>query len=157
MRKRHRHRPEWGFTLLEILLVLTLVAMIATLLGTSIAGRVGALRVATAANDLTAALRYTRSQAILSRREQVLEVDVEARQYRAPGSEPVELPETIELKLLTAGSEVSGDRTGRIRFFPDGGSTGGRVSLIAGQREWKVNVSWLTGEIEVDDGREARR
>ena len=54
MRKRHRHRPEWGFTLLEILLVLTLVAMIATLLGTSIAGRVGALRVATAANDLTA-------------------------------------------------------------------------------------------------------
>ncbi|TCV91049.1 hypothetical protein EC912_1171, partial [Luteibacter rhizovicinus] len=45
--------------------------------------------------------------------------------------------------------------TGRIRFFPDGSSTGGRVTLGRGTREWHVNVGWLTGAVSVvvTDGR----
>ena len=107
--------------------------------------------------DFHNALRFTRSQAILHRKEQFLEVDLEHKTYLAPGRSAVELPESIELKLLTAQSEASSDKVGRIRFFSDGGSTGGRVTLISGEREWKVNVSWLTGEIELDDGRKERR
>lgn len=142
-----------GFTLLEMIVVLMIVATMAALLGTSVAGRLESVKVATAARDLTAALRYTRSQAILHREEKFLEVDLEKRSYLAPGRGAVELPESVELKLLTAQSEVASDKVGRIRFFSDGGSTGGRVTLIAGERQWKVKVSWLTGEIELDDGR----
>ena len=89
----------------------------------------------------------------------LVKVDLKAKTYLAPGRQAVELPESMELKLLTARSEASSDKVGRIRFFADGGSTGGRVTLIsgAGGREWKVNVSWLTGEIELDDGRKERR
>jgi general secretion pathway protein H len=129
----------------------------ATLLGTSIVGRMDSVKVATAARDLTAALRYTRSQAILHREEKFVEIDLEHHSYVAPGRAAVTLPEALEIKLLTAQSEVSSDKVGRIRFFSDGGSTGGRVTLIAGGREWKVKVSWLTGEIELDDGRKERR
>lgn len=146
-----------GFTLLEMIVVLLIIATAATLLGTSVVGRLDSVRVATAARDLTAALRYTRSQAILQRQEQFLELDLESRSYVTPGRSAVQLPEALELKLLTASSEVSSDKLGRIRFFSDGGSTGGRITLIAGEREWKVNVSWLTGEIELDDGRKGRR
>jgi general secretion pathway protein H len=138
-----------------MIFVLLIMAMLAGLLGTSIVGRLDSVKVATAARDMTAALRFTRSQAILLRKEQFLEIDLEKRSYLAPGRSAVMLPEKLELKLLTASSEASSDKQGRIRFFPDGGSTGGRVTLIAGEREWKVNVSWLTGEIELDDGRKA--
>ena len=40
-------------------------------------------------------------------------------------------------------------RTERVRFFPDGSSTGGRISLIAGEREWQVEIAWLTGEVRL--------
>jgi general secretion pathway protein H len=136
-----------------MIVVLMIVAMLATLLGTSVVGRLDSVRVATAARDVGAALRLTRSQAILKREEMFLEVDLDKRTYQAPGQPAVRLPEAMELKLLTASSEVEGGNVGRIRFFADGGSTGGRVTLIAGEREWKVNVSWLTGEIQIDDGR----
>lgn len=142
-----------GFTLLEMIVVLLIIATAATLLGTSVVGRLDSVRVATAARDVSAALRLTRSQAILKREEMFLEVDLDKRTYKAPGREPVQLPEALELKLLTASTEVDSGNVGRIRFFSDGGSTGGRVTLIAGEREWKVNVSWLTGEIQLDDGR----
>jgi general secretion pathway protein H len=35
---------------------------------------------------------------------------------------------------------------GGIRFYPDGGSTGGNVRLEANGRIYQVNVAWLTGE-----------
>jgi general secretion pathway protein H len=152
-RRADTNRLQRGFTLLEMIVVLLIIAMAATLLGTSIVGRLDSVKIATAARDLTAALRYTRSQAILKREEQFLEVDLEHKRYLAPGRAPVTLPESLEMKLLTASSEVSSDKVGRIRFFSDGGSTGGRVTLISDGRQWKVNVSWLTGEIEFDDGR----
>lgn len=150
-------RRARGFTLLEMIVVLLIIATAATLLGTSIVGRLDSVKVATAARDLTAALRFTRSQAILHREEKYVEVDLDKRSYTVPGRDAVTLPESMELKLLTAQSEVSSDKVGRIRFFSDGGSTGGRVTLISGGRQWKVNVSWLTGEIELDDGRKEAR
>ena len=140
-----------------MIVVMLIIAMMASLLGTSVVGRMDSVKVATAARDMTAALRFTRSQAILHREEKFLEVDLENKSYVAAGQKPVQLPESMELKLLTAQSEVSSDKVGRIRFFADGGSTGGRVTLISGGREWKVKVSWLTGEISMEDGREERR
>lgn len=154
---QRKPRSVRGFTLLEMIIVLLIIAMAATLLGTSIVGRLDSVKVATAARDLTAALRFTRSQAILHREEKFIEVDLEKRSYTVPGRDAVQLPESMELKLLTAQSEVASEKLGRIRFFSDGGSTGGRVTLISGGRQWKVNVSWLTGEIELDDGRKESR
>jgi general secretion pathway protein H len=153
---RAGYRLHRGFTLIEVLVTMTLVAAIAGMLSFAIVGRLDSVRVATAARDLAAALRYTRSQAILHREEKYLEIDLERRSYTAPGKQPVALPESLELKLLTASSEVSSDQVGRIRFFADGGSTGGRVTLNAGARQWQVKVSWLTGEIQLDDGRDRR-
>ena len=114
------------------------------------------MKISGASKDVMSALRYTRSQAIVSRSEQALEVDVEARTIQAPGRSPVQLPEAIEMRLLTAQQEVSGGSKGKIRFFSDGGSTGGKVTLLSETRTWEVKVSWLTGEIELDDGRDER-
>lgn len=157
----HRHaglpRRRAGFTLIETLAVLALVALIAGVFTISIAGRLEKIKISGAAKEVMSALRYTRSHAIVTRSEQVLEVDVEARTIQAPGRQAVQLPEQIELGLLTAQQELSDGSRGKIRFFADGGSTGGKVTLATEARQWEVKVSWLTGEIELDDGRDDAR
>lgn len=150
-------RHAAGFTLIEILAVLAIVAAIMGVFAFSIAGRLDKMKISGAARDVMSALRQTRSKAIVSRSEQTLEVDLEARTVTAPDENPIQLPEQLEMKLVTASTEVSSDKVGRIRFFPDGGSTGGKVTLATDTREWQVKVSWLTGEIELDDGLDERR
>jgi len=61
----------------------------------------------------------------------------------------VRLPKGLRLSITSAKEDRPNDHTGRIRFFPDGSSTGGRITLQSGRREWHVNVSWLTGDVAV--------
>ena len=49
-------------------------------------------------------------------------------------------------ELNTARSELTSEHVGGIRFYPDGGSTGGNVRLEANERIYQINVAWLTGE-----------
>jgi general secretion pathway protein H len=143
-----------GFSLVEVLAVMALVGLLLGLVGTSIYRSMDSVKVRRVSKDVTAALRYTRGQAIITRSEQYLEVNMESRTYQAPGKEPIELPEGVDVTLKTALADIIDNTTGRIRFFPDGSSTGGRMTLIAGTREWRVNVGWLTGEITVEDSLE---
>mgnify|MGYP006381334487 CR=1 FL=1 len=102
-----------------------------------------------AGKDLVAALRYTRGHAIVSGEEQALELNIETNTYTAPERPAEELPGKMELRLVTAAEEQTSQTTGRIRFYPDGSSTGGKVRLISGEREWQVQVGWLTGEVRL--------
>ena len=57
----------------------------------------------------------------------------------------------VELKLFTAQSDLVSDKVGAIRFFPDGGSNGGRVTLAAGERKFDIDIDWLTGRVAILD------
>ena len=57
----------------------------------------------------------------------------------------------MRVGITSASMDQAGDGTARIRFFPDGSSTGGRITLESGRRQWHVNVSWLTGAVDVVD------
>lgn len=154
---RHRARGiARGFTLLEIIVVLMLIALVITVASVSVSKGLGGARIRAAAGDLVAALRYTRGQAIVSRSEQALELDVEKRAYVAPKRKPVELPGKMEMRLLTASRERTGATSGRIRFYPDGSSTGGRIRLVSGERVWDVEIAWLTGEVQLREGQGER-
>ena len=106
-----------------------------------------------AVRDLTAALRQTRGLAIVKGEERSLEIDVEARTYQVPDKSPVQLPEELQMKLLTAATEQTGDSKGMIRFFPDGSSSGGRITLTRDRHEWRVEIAWLTGEVRIEEDR----
>jgi len=145
-------RRDHGFTLLEVMAVIVVIALATALIANTIGGGLGQARVRAAAKDLVAALRYTRSQAVVKGQAQALTLDVEKRAYQAPGRGWVELPDGMQLTMLTAAQERVDEGVGRIRFFPDGASTGGNVRLIRGEAEWQINVAWLTGEVSLAAG-----
>ena len=135
---------------MELLVVLVIAALVLALVGTSISRSVSGAEMRTAARKIAANLRYTRTQAILQKSEQVFLVDTEAKTFQAPEREPVQLPEGMRVALTTARTELTGENVGGIRFYPDGGSTGGYVELETDDRIYKVSVAWLTGEAVVE-------
>ena len=139
-----------GFTLVEIMVVLVIVALMMALVGSSISRNISGAQMRTAASKVAASIRYTRTQAILTKSEQVFLVDTEKLTYQAAEREAEELPEGMTVELNTARSELTSETAGGIRFYPDGGSTGGNVRLEANGRIYRVNVAWLTGEASVE-------
>jgi general secretion pathway protein H len=138
-----------GFTLVEMLVVIVIATLVLSLVGTSLSRSISGAEMRTAAHKMAASIRYTRTRAILDKQEQVFLVDTENRSYLAPRREPVELPEGMQIQLTTARSELTAEAVGGIRFYPDGGSTGGHVELDANGRIYRINVAWLTGEASV--------
>lgn len=143
-----------GFTLIEMMAVIVLLAIAMTAVTLSFSKSLQSMKIRGASRDLVAALRYTRGQAIVKGAPAVLVLDLDANSYHAPGKPVVPLPKDMTLKLTTADTEVTGANSGGIRFFPDGSSTGGHISVFQGKREWRVNVAWLTGDIALDEAPE---
>ena len=134
------------------MVVITLIALVASAGAYVLSGGVTNARVRAASKDMIAALRHTRTQAIVSREPKFLTLDVERRAYQAADRDWVELPKEMELSMVTAAQEVVEEGVARIRFFPDGASTGGHIELIRGDSVWRIDVSWLTGEVRMHAG-----
>ena len=140
-----------GFTLLEMLAVILLIGIAAAAVSVSVTQGLASARINAASSELAAALRATRAQAIVKGAQQNFDVDTRTDTYLNLKRQPVALPKGLKLSITSAKDDQPNDHTGRIRFFPDGSSTGGRITLTSGKREWHINVSWLTGEVRVVD------
>ncbi len=138
-----------GFTLIELLAVLFILSLVVAFVVPSLGGgRVIELK--SAARSLAAGLRHTRNRALNDNRSATLGLDVLKREFQLPGEQRVhKLPQRIEIELFTARSEQQSEQRGAIRFFPDGSSTGGRITLSADGARYLVNVDWLTGKVKV--------
>jgi len=144
-------RKTAGFTLLEVIVVLVLAAAIyAVLLGVPMRSSGADLK--SAARTLASGLRQAQTTAMATRHDASLTLDLDAREFRVAGDpRPRKLPDDIDLKLYTAQTEVSSERVGAIRFYPDGSSTGGRITVSSGERKYLVDVDWLTGRVSIGD------
>jgi general secretion pathway protein H len=145
-----RSERQAGFTLLELLVVMVVLALISALAMPDFQRFVPALQQRSAAGQLAAVLRDARGQAIRSNFETTVTVDVQSRSYAVSYRQDWRrLEGRYALSLYTAAVEAAGDHVGSIRFFPDGSSTGGRVSLASDRQRHTVVVDWLTGRVDI--------
>jgi general secretion pathway protein H len=141
-----------GFTLIELLVVLTVIALVATLATPMLQRSIPGIELQTAAEGVSAELRLARSDAIRENRESWLAIDLESGAYRRDGGARAHtVPSTVRLSLLTARREQIHETLGRIRFFPDGTSTGGAVRLLRDARGYEVAVDWFDGRVSIDE------
>lgn len=133
-------------------MVLALLGLITAIAVPSFTTALPGARLKAAARDLGAELRFARGRAIAGNHETVLSIDLTNRRYEVPGAGMSRaLPDGLELTMRTAQTEIVGAERASIRFFPDGGSTGGRITLTQGERIYFVGVDWLTGRVSVVD------
>lgn len=141
-----------GVTLLELLIVLAIMAIVAAFTIPMFGGPLSTSELRLAARELAAGLRLAQSEAVSQRRETFLVLDVAGKRFKVD-NDPREhkLPDKAELKLFTAQNDLVSDAVGAIRFFPDGGSNGGRITVASGTRKFDVDIDWLTGRVAIQD------
>jgi general secretion pathway protein H len=143
---------EAGFTLLELLVVLAIIAGVATLALPSFQRTAPGLETRAVAQTLAADLRRLRSEAVARGQETRLIVEHEAQRYIAipvPGAR--QLPADLDLAYVAPLSGTSAPLRQQLRFRPDGSSTGGSVDIGRAGRTWRIDVDWLTGRVSLQE------
>jgi len=140
-----------GFTLLELVVVLFVVVLGFSVIGLNLSSGNDSTEIKAAARDIVSALRYARGQALMTHEEATVALDLSDNSYTVSGRDKLyHIPEAIDVTVVTAQTELTGEGTASIRFFADGSSTGGRVTLERGNASWKIDINWLTGQIELE-------
>lgn len=139
-----------GFTLLELLVVMGILALGLAVVAPSLGRFRQGVAVRSAAYELAGNLRSARAAARETNMERALIIDVDGRRYWADGVVGQRrLPPSVALDLTVPTSERVGAGMARIRFFPDGSTSGARVVLADGRVTAAIRVDWLTGDVRL--------
>ena len=145
-----------GFSLLELLLVMALIAATGLLAAGVLTGGFDRMALRTGAKEMAAQMRFARAHAIATGVPQTFTVDPAARTWQGANGRGGELPEKLEVRFTGAREVQPRAGVGAIVFFGDGASTGGRLQLSLRDAAWNIDVAWLTGEVSVRRGEVVR-
>jgi general secretion pathway protein H len=169
-----RNSIRSGFTLLELLVVLVVISLVSGFVGPRLAGSLTQLNLKTGSKKLASALRYARSQAAsqcvayevlldfedrkatvrIQEKEAAIEagVDISEIDEDHPKERPrhFQLPEGVRFDRVVSGDEEWDAGAFSLAFYPDGGSSGGRVILADEKdRRYRIDVDFVTGIVTV--------
>jgi general secretion pathway protein H len=137
------NRASRGFTLLEMLVVIVLMSIGIGLVGFGLSQGLHSASERQVVGQMVQALRTTRSAAIISGQTTETKFDLKQRTFQAPGKRAQKWPAELGVQLNTAA-----DLDSAFAFHPDGSSSGGNLVLFHGERNWRIDVGWLTGSVK---------
>lgn len=143
-------RGEQGFTLIEVVCALAILAMVAALALPAYPRGTTPARLSGYALDIAAILKRDRNAAIRDGAPVATSFDAGKRSVRSGASGAhVELPADVGFDALLAQRCADRAVGSTIDFFPSGVSCGGVVSITRGGVGYEIRVNWLTGGVEV--------
>ena len=162
-----------GFTLIELIVVLTVLLMGMVLVYPSFGRMSQSVELKGAAKKISSILRYYRSEAVQKGKAYQVVFDVDTREIRVQPAEAEEnkgegekneektsggkerylLPEGIQVKEMKIPASLYPSEYPVIEFYPNGGSNGGSFVI---EREnlkaYRIQVNFLTGVVEIKEG-----
>jgi general secretion pathway protein H len=136
-----------GFTLIEVVAVMLIIALVASLAVTKIPGT-GRGRLLAVALETAALLRRERLGAVMTGRDRQVSLDGEQRVLVGDGGDVVAIPRDVVIDMLGIDALWSG-RQAVVRFHPDGASTGAVLKLSREKAEYEIRVNWYTGGVSI--------
>jgi len=147
----HEVKRGAGYTLLELVLVLAVLAVASLVTAPAVGRAVDGIRVRTEVAGVASLLRWAREEAVTrgQAREATLDADGRALLVRRPdGGTMASVEKRRALSSLVQVIPMPGPVQPPITFTPRGRSSGGTVRLeTAGPRVYVVTVDALTGRV----------
>ncbi|MGJ4949938.1 pilus assembly FimT family protein [Bradyrhizobium sp. HKCCYLS20291] len=147
---RAREHIEAGFTLLEVVCALAIIALLAGVLLPAMPKQTSQPRLEAYAIELAALLKADRSAAIKRGSEISTHIDTHSRSISSGvNGQAIRIPDDV--KLETVLPRTCNDRPAfeTISFFGSGLSCGGIIALKRTHSGYEIRVNWLTGRIEL--------
>jgi general secretion pathway protein H len=145
-----RTNAEEGFTLLEMVCIIAIIAMMAAVLLPNIPHNTSRPRLEAYAVETASLLKSDRTAAIRQRAPVATQVDAGARSLRSGSTGRIlRLPDDVVFEALLPSRCNGRPALSAISFFPNGISCGGTVTLSRLGTRYEIRVNWLTGGIEI--------
>ena len=141
---------EAGFTLLEMVCVLAIVAILAAIVIPALPRGTSRARLESYAVEAAAMLKFDRDAAIRNRVQVATEIDAPLRLVRSGATgRVIRMPADVRFDAMLAARCNNRPAGPTIRFFASGMSCGGTLALTRLGIGYQVRVNWLTGGVEV--------
>jgi general secretion pathway protein H len=161
-----------GFSLMELIVVLTILVLSVSLVTSSLSNLSRTIELKAAAKKVSGILRYYRSEAVnkgsiyqvlfdselravkvqsVSSTESADEKGADEKKGREVAKTLYGLPQGVQMRDLDFPSPQYPCDLPAIEFYPNGGSNGGSVLLNSQERKgYRIKVDFLTGIVEVE-------
>jgi general secretion pathway protein H len=134
-----------GFTLVEVLVVLTIVSVVVGSISYVVIG--GGNDLKSVSQDIVQSMRLLQQRSIRDDRPYQIEIDLNANTISFLEKE-IAIPEAFSVTVKTAASQVIEDRLVGMTFYPDASSTGGSIVLESDKEAYEIMVVWISGKIQ---------
>jgi general secretion pathway protein H len=136
-----------GFTLIETMAVMMIVALVASVAVTMTKGS-GRGQLKALALDTADLLRRERLGAVLTGRRRQVFIDGDGRTLFGGGRKTVKIPGDVVLDLIGTDTSLTGRRL-VARFEPDGSSSGAALRVSRDGFGYELRVNWYTGGVTI--------
>lgn len=137
-----------GFTLLELMVAFAVAAVILALVPMAYQKLHDAVQYRTLVRAFVDDAAAARLKAMSTGHSAALQVDLAKRRFGVEGKMDDRWPKGYRIKAEVASQEVTGNQMARIRFYPDGSSTGGTITVYRPSGVGvRFRVDWLTGRV----------
>jgi general secretion pathway protein H len=147
MRSPLHRQSQRGFTLIELIATITLMALVLTTAPAAYEKIRDAMSFRAAIADSTSALKRARVAAVLRGHPVELAVLLDQHQLQTPGEKTIALDPHIKIDMHGVTSLHNPDLP-VFRFYPDGSATGGSLTLTTPTgRAQRIEIDWFTGQL----------
>ncbi|KAA3523475.1 prepilin-type N-terminal cleavage/methylation domain-containing protein [Agrobacterium tumefaciens] len=145
-----------GFSLIEMIVVVAILSLGMTAAFLTFQAAQRPKTAEAVAREITHLIQFIRLDAVNSRRQRSLVVDMATRTIsNERGDRRLFVPAGIEITIVTGRELIRSGNRAVILFLPDGTSSGGEMSFESGGAPVILRIPWLTGIPSLEPGEKA--